>query len=206
MKILLENISKRYKFEWIFRNISTEFEKGTACAILGSNGSGKSTFLKILSGHLTPSKGKIKFENQGQKIEIDDVYKEIAFCAPYIDLIEEFTLVEAIEFHQNFKPLLNNLSAKELIGILDFSKSKNKEIRHFSSGMKQRLKLILAICSDTPALFLDEPTTNLDTQGIDWYQELIEKFRKDRLIIVASNMEIDYQFCDRFLNILDFKQ
>jgi ABC-type multidrug transport system ATPase subunit len=98
------------------------------------------------------------------------------------------------------------LSAKELIGILDFSKSKNKEIRHFSSGMKQRLKLILAICSDTPALFLDEPTTNLDTQGIDWYQELIEKFRKDRLIIVASNMEIDYQFCDRFLNILDFKQ
>lgn len=206
MKILLENISKRYKFEWIFRNITTEFEQGNSYAILGSNGSGKSTFLKILSGHLTPSKGNISFEQNGQKIEIDDVYKSVSFCAPYIDLIEEYTLTEAIDFHQKFKPFLKGLNSKELIQILNFSKSKNKQIRHFSSGMKQRLKLVLAICSDTPALFLDEPTTNLDRQGMDWYRDLIEKFAKNRLVTVASNVEIDYQFCDTHLSIMDYKK
>lgn len=205
MQITLQNISKRYRREWIFRKISHTFEAKKSYAILGPNGSGKSTLLRILSGHLSPSKGKINFVQAQKVIDNDLLYQKISYAAPYIELIEEFTLTEAIAFHQNFKPFLANLNSKQLIELLGFQKSHDKQIRFFSSGMKQRLKLVLAICSDTPILLLDEPTTNLDTQGMNWYRSLIEEYAQNRLLIIASNVEIDYDFCDQQLNILDFK-
>lgn len=206
MDIKLKQLGKRYKFEWIFRNLDFDFQNGNAYAILGANGSGKSTLLKVLSGHASHSKGTIDFYNQNEKIAIDKVYHQLSFAAPYIELIEELTLIEVLQFHQKFKAFQNNLTVNDLIDILNFSKSKHKEVRFFSSGMKQRLKLVLAICSDTNYLLLDEPTTNLDNQGVVWYQELIDRFAKNRLTIVASNIEHDYEFCSETLNIMDFKK
>ncbi len=205
MQIVLEKVSKRYRQEWIFRKVNYTFEKGTSYAILGPNGSGKSTFLKSLSGHLTPTKGKINFFKNKTTINKDEVYKDISYSAPYIQLVEEFTLKEAIDFHQKFKPFLVGLDAKTIIEILKFEKSKNKEIRFFSSGMKQRLKLVLSILSDTPILLLDEPTTNLDTEGIQWYRELIKTYTSNRLLVIASNIKVDYDFCDKQINILSHK-
>jgi len=206
MDIKLKQLGKRYKFEWIFRNLDFDFQNGNAYAILGANGSGKSTLLKVLSGHASHSKGTIDFYSQNEKIAIDKVYHQLSYAAPYIELIEELTLIEVLQFHQKFKTFQNNLTVNDLIDILNFSKSKHKEVRFFSSGMKQRLKLILAICSDTDYLLLDEPTTNLDNQGVNWYQELIDRFAKNRLTIVASNIEHDYEFCSKTLNIMDFKK
>jgi len=206
MDLVLNNVGKRYRFDWIFRQIDFHFKGGEQYAILGPNGCGKSTFMKILSGHLTPSKGTIEFQKNGTKIRTDNVYRSISYAAPYIDVIEEMSLQEAIDFHLRFKPMLDNLRTDELIELLDFSKSRHKEVRFFSSGMKQRLKLVLALCSDTELLLLDEPTTNLDQQGFDWYQELIKKYVRDRLVIVASNVEMDYSFCKEQINILDYKK
>ena len=206
MEIELREVAKRYRFEWIFKNIDYHFQSQHRYAILGNNGTGKSTFLKILSGHLTPSKGKIFFRHKNNTLEIEQVYRHIAYAAPYIDLIEEFTLKEAINFHQRFKMLQPGLNTEKLIELLGFQKSVDKEIKFFSSGMKQRLKLALAIGSKTNILLLDEPTTNLDQQGMEWYQELLDKYSDNRLLIIASNVEADYQRCDRFLNIMDFKK
>lgn len=206
MEVSFRNVAKRYRYEWIFRNVEFTFEAGKKYAILGPNGSGKSTLLKILAGHLTPSKGKVDFSFQGKRVDEDAVYKYISYSAPYIELIEEFTLTEAIKFHQKFKPFLNQLTPTDLIKILGFEKSKNKPIRYFSSGMKQRLKLVLSICSDASLLLLDEPTTNLDNQGMEWYRALVQKYAGDRLLIIASNVEADYDFCDTTLNILDYKK
>jgi len=206
MEIELREVAKRYRFEWIFRNINYHFNSQHRYAILGNNGTGKSTFLKILSGHLTPSKGKIIFTNDGKALEIEQVYQQVAYAAPYIDLIEEFTLKEAIDFQQKFKPLQDGLNTKKLIELLGFQKSVDKEVKFFSSGMKQRLKLALAICGKTNLLLLDEPTTNLDQQGMNWYQDLLDKYSANRLLIIASNVEADYQRCDQFLNIMDFKK
>lgn len=206
MEVSFHKVGKRYRYEWIFRNVEFTFEAGKKYAILGPNGSGKSTLLKILAGHLSPSKGKVDFFFKGKKVDEDTVYKHISYSAPYIELIEEFTLTEAIHFHQKFKPFLNQLTPTDLIGILGFEKSKNKPIRYFSSGMKQRLKLVLSICSDASLLLLDEPTTNLDNQGMEWYRDLVQKYAGDRLLIIASNVEADYDFCDTTLNILDYKK
>ncbi len=205
MDVVLENIGKRYQFEWIFRHVNYSFQAGKAYAILGPNGSGKSTLMKVLSTHLTPSKGKISYHQKWQKVKPDEVYLHVSFAAPYIELIEEFTLLEALCFHNNFKPLLQQLNSEDIIHLLNFSKYKNKEIRHFSSGMKQRLKLALAICSDTSILLLDEPSTNLDKDGIEWYHQLISQFAENRLVVIASNVETDYSFCTKQINITDFK-
>lgn len=204
--IELNNIGKRFRYEWIFKNITHSFESGKSYALLGPNGSGKSTLMKILSGHLTPSDGQISFSNKEKKIDGDDVYQHISYSAPYIDVIEEMTLTEIIAFHSKFKPLSKGLIINDLIQLLGFKNADDKEIRFFSSGMKQRLKLVLSICSDTPILLLDEPTTNLDAQGVAWYRDLMQQFSDtNRLVIVASNIEHDYEFCEERMNILDYK-
>lgn len=205
MDVVLKNLAKRYQFEWIFRHIDIRLQHGLSYAITGPNGSGKSTFLKILSGHLSPSKGSIHFQHQGKTLAVDEVYHHLSYAAPYIDLIEEFTLLEAIKFHQQFKQFQRSHTAEDLLQLLNFQKSKHKQIRFFSSGMKQRLKLALNICADTPYLLLDEPTTNLDQQGMDWYLELMEVYGKNRLVVVASNIESDYRFCTQALDIITYK-
>ncbi|MCO6478328.1 MAG: ABC transporter ATP-binding protein [Phaeodactylibacter sp.] len=205
MKIELDNVGKRYRMEWILRGVSLHFEAGKQYAITGPNGSGKSTLLKILSGHLTPSKGKASFFHQQKKLDNATVYRHLSYAAPYIELIEELSLWEALQFHLRFKPLRNGMGANEVLGLLRFKKARNKAIRDFSSGMKQRLKLALAICSDTPLLLLDEPTTNLDKEGVAWYRQLINDYSAGRLLIVASNVDVDFEFCAERVDILDFK-
>ncbi len=205
MKITLQNLGKRYRLEWVFRGIDYCFEQGGRYAVLGSNGSGKSTLMKVLSGHLSPSKGSIAFEHEGKKTVGEQVYRQVGYAAPYIDLIEELTLEEAIAFHSKLKPLLPGLSTAKVLGMLSLSRAKRKEIRHFSSGMKQRLKLALAVCSDTALLLLDEPSTNLDQQGIEWYKGLVQEFATDRLTIIASNDPHDVAFCTKHLNVMDYK-
>ncbi len=207
MRINLQKIAKRYKLEWVLRDVTLAFDSAYHYAITGPNGSGKSTLLKILSGHLTPTKGKIQFLLENKKLPSDEIYRHLSYAAPYIDLIEEFTLIEALQFHQQFKHFIKDQQPADIIHILGFERAKNKPIRHFSSGMKQRLKLALAVCSDTNLLLLDEPTTTLDRQGIEWYQSLIREFVSlNRLTVVASNVEEDFFFCKEQVNILDFKK
>jgi ABC-type multidrug transport system ATPase subunit len=206
MEILLNNVSKRFRYDWVFKNINIQFQEPYRYVLLGPNGSGKSTLMRILAGQLTPSKGTIAFQHAGKAVALDNIYRYVSYAAPYIELIEEFTLVEILDFHQKFKPFYKDLTTKRVVELLAMEKSQNKEIRFFSSGMKQRLKLALAICSDTPLLFLDEPTTNLDNQGASWYKELLLKYSQNRLLIIATNVPQDYEFvCDTTLQILDYK-
>jgi ABC-type multidrug transport system ATPase subunit len=206
MQIQLIEAGKRFNFDWIFKNVEYTFDTQQSYAILGPNGSGKSTLMKVIAGHLTPSKGKVVFNINKKNIDIDNVYKQISYAAPYIELIEEFTLTEAIDFHAQFKPFFSDFSTKKIIEELGLQKSKDKQVRHFSSGMKQRLKLALAILSDTSVLLLDEPTTNLDAQGANWYRELLSSFTKNRTVIVATNVEEDYLFISpKVIHIFDYK-
>ncbi len=193
MNIKLDNIGKRYRYEWIFRNIDFHFETGKAYAISGANGAGKSTFMQLLSGHLSPSKGVICYSNHQRDIEIGQLYQYLSFAAPYVELVEELTLSEMIDFHLQFKSLL--CSKEALLDLLQFTKAtRSKAVKYFSSGMQQRLKLALAICSDTALLLLDEPTVTLDAQAIDWFGTILQKYayNKRRTIVIASNISTDF--------------
>jgi ABC-type multidrug transport system ATPase subunit len=208
MHIQLNDIGKRYNYEWIFRNIRYEFNSANSYVILGNNGSGKSTLLQIIAGNLIPSQGEIQYFIDTAKIETENIYKQLSFASPYLDLMEEFTLEETIAFHAQFKPFYDLLNVKQVLDRMHLEKAKNKQVKYFSSGMKQRVRLALAILSNTPLLLLDEPTSNLDKQAIHWYQQLIQSYTKDRLIIVASNqLEYEYSFfCNTILNVDDFKK
>ena len=206
MKIALENIGRRFNRDWIFRGIDYSFNAGESYAILGPNGSGKSTLLQVLNGSLTPSAGTINFFDGDRPIDIEKVFQQLSLAAPYLELIEEFTLTEMIDFHFKFKAYLPGMDNEAVINLLDMPASKHKMIRYFSSGMKQRLKLALAFTADTSMLILDEPTSNLDVQGVDWYLSLIQQYAQNRLTIIGSNQQHEYSFCAHQLNITDYKK
>src|SRR5688572_29157080 len=203
MQIKLTGLGKRYNFEWIFRNLNYEFTAGNTYAILGHNGSGKSTLLNTISGFQLPSEGDLTFSLQNHTIPAEEIFRHISYAAPYLELVEEFTLEESIEFHTRFKPL-RNISASEFIDRLKLYKARHKYIKDFSSGMKQRLKLGLALYSDSSLLLLDEPTTNLDQEGIDWYREHLELNKQGRIVIIGSNIAHEYSFADERLHITDY--
>ena len=134
---------------------------------------------------------------------MENIYRHLSFTAPYQELIEEFTLTELIDYHSRFKKMLIP-STQALIERLYLEKAKHKFIKDFSSGMKQRLKLGLAIYTQAPLLLLDEPTTNLDQEGINWYLEHITQNRHNRLVVISSNVAHEYNFCDAHLRITDY--
>ncbi|WP_426491805.1 ABC transporter ATP-binding protein [Hymenobacter sp. 102] len=204
MQITATGLSKRFAREWIFRDLTYTFRAGTATAILGPNGAGKSTLLNTLSGQLLPTAGTLAYEHRGQAIAVEDVPACLAYAAPYLELIEELTLTELIRFHTRFKPLRPGLSAEELITLMYLEKSRHKLVRDFSSGMKQRLKLALALYADAPLLLLDEPTTNLDRTGVAWYLEHVHATLTGRTVLVSSNVPEEYDFCTEQVNITDF--
>jgi ABC-type multidrug transport system ATPase subunit len=205
LKISLENIGKKFKNEWIFRDLSFEFLKNESIAIIGPNGSGKSTLMQALAGAIPINEGKVNYFNEENLIPDENWHELLSFSAPYLELIEEFTLAESVNFHIKFKPFQNDLTSSDFLQIIDLEKHKNKPVKNFSSGMRQKLKLGLAFYSRTQILLLDEPTSNLDQNGFEWYLHNVEKALKDKIVIVSSNEPKEYTFCEKHLNILDFK-
>lgn len=203
MHLQLTNIGKRYNREWIFRHLDYRFESGKRYAITGNNGSGKSTLLQVIGGAITLSEGKIDWMEPETAIDPGQIFQHMAVAAPYLELIEEMTALEFLHFHQQFKPL--QLPAENVLEAVQLGNAANKQIRYFSSGMKQRLKLGQAICSQAPVLLLDEPTTNLDTSGIALYHQLIADFAAQKTILVSSNDPQEYSFCEAVVAIQDFK-
>jgi len=201
----LINIAKKFKKDWIFRNVNYQFEIPGTYVIKGSNGSGKSTLLKLISSYLSASEGSQELNLNSKDISIENWSKHIAYVAPYFELIEDMYLDEFVEFYIKFKPLRNGISKNDLIKIAYLEASRDKQIKNFSSGMKQRLKLALAWLSDVSIILLDEPVSNLDKKGIEWYKNLATKYAEDKLVIVCSNnIPDEFFFCEHSLNIEDF--
>lgn len=206
IQIQLQSAGKKFQKQWVFRNLQLYIKGSEKLAITGLNGSGKSTILQIISGFQSLTEGSIHFSLDGNTIPIDQWYHQLSYAAPYIDLPEEYNLHELLSFYSSFKPFQHNLPIDEAINIMQLGNSTDKAIKHFSSGMKQRLKLSMAILSDTPVLLLDEPLSNLDKNGHVWYHEMIQKYSAHKTIIVCSNnIEEEICFCNSKLDINDFK-
>jgi ABC-type multidrug transport system ATPase subunit len=149
----------------------------------------------------------VKYENGKGSIGLSSerAYQYISLAAPYLELIEEMNLPEFLAFHAAFKPFLPSLNTTAIISLLGLQGADHKQIRNFSSGMKQRVKLAQSIFSDTPVVLLDEPCTNLDADGITLYKKLICDYCTGRLVIVSSNDRQEYDFCGEIINITEYK-
>jgi ABC-type multidrug transport system ATPase subunit len=225
MRITLIDAGKRFNRDWIFRHLSYEFTQGHSYAITGPNGSGKSTLLQAVAGAIGISEGSARYETgfpatagsphsgglsghpspDQQEIPPDQAYRHLALAAPYLDLIEEYTATEFLRFHQSFKPLIPSCPIEYIIARMGLDAAAHRQIRYYSSGMKQRVKLAQAIFSDTPILLLDEPCTNLDSEGIGLYRQLINDHAGNRLVVVSSNDRQEYDFCEKVINIMEYK-
>jgi ABC-type multidrug transport system ATPase subunit len=201
MQISLEQACKRFNKEWIFKNLNFQFEAGKHYALVGNNGSGKSTLLQIIAGYSGLTKGSIHWN----PFDANSIYEQISFAAPYLELVEEFTATEQFEFQAQFKPIQKELSMEKILALIGLKTAAHKQIRYYSSGMKQRLKLALAIFSDCPILLLDEPCSNLDKEGYALYDTLIKEYAMHKLIIVGSNDPAEYHFCKAQVNLMDYK-
>ena len=207
MDILVRELGKKFQKNWVFRDFNYHFKNGGAYAITGPNGSGKSTLLQIISGFIPATSGMVQYTGaNGKDVPGDSIYKYHTLASPYLELVEEFTLLETLQFHFNFKTLVKGLSLQSVVERLYLSESINKQIKYFSSGMKQRLKLGLAFYAEVPVLLLDEPTTNLDEKGVEWYCEEVTKQQENKLIVVSSNVKNEYKYCSDVIDLLDFKK
>jgi ABC-type multidrug transport system ATPase subunit len=201
-QIHLTKAGKQFSRNWIFRNLSLDISSPQKLAVLGANGSGKSTLLQVLAGYVSLSEGEILFSSRDNNIPAEEVFSKISIATPYLELIEEFTLREIVEFHFKFKKKVDNISAEKIIELAQLEKSKDKVFKYFSSGMKQRAKLSLAILSEAELVLLDEPLSNLDKEGELWYRNMVERFLKNKMVIVCSNHHPDeYNFCERTINM-----
>jgi ABC-type multidrug transport system ATPase subunit len=206
VRLELQNIGKRFNRDWIFRGVNLLLESGDKICLIGANGSGKSTLMRVMCGYMDTNEGVLCIANGDTTISLDQLYKHISIAAPYLDLPEDLTLEEAFAFHQKFKPFASSIDVTKMVDLLQID-HRNKAISLYSSGMKQRVKLAFAILSEVPLVFLDEPCTNLDDQGIQWYLELINKYASDKILVVCSNRrEEEAPFADRLVNILDYKK
>jgi len=201
MKITLEKLSKRYLYDWIIRDMDFVFEPNSIIGINGINGSGKSTLIKLLSGYLSPSEGKISYTLDGSKIERSDLYQHFSLAAPYTDLIQEYDAKEMFLFHTQFKKLRKHIQVEDFLEVVNLKGNKGKQIQFYSSGMKQRLQLAIALLTDSRLLLLDEPTSYLDNANKEWFYTLLEKNLKDRTVIIASNDLDDFRYCTNVISL-----
>jgi ABC-type multidrug transport system ATPase subunit len=204
--ILLSHAGKKYNREWIFRQLTFQFKSGKSYAITGPNGSGKSTLLQCIAGASLLSDGTLTYSvKTNEPIPDDQVHTFLSMAAPYLELIEEMTPLEFLHFHLQFKPLLPGTTPTEMLQVAGLAAAAKKQIRYFSSGMKQRLKLLQAFYSDVPVILLDEPCTNLDRNGFEFYKTLWEGPGKNRLTIIGSNDPVETEHCTGRIHLPDYR-
>ncbi len=205
LTIQVNDLSKRFNREWIFRNLNYTFQSGKIYAITGPNGSGKSTLLQVLWGQLPQTSGSVIYSSEKEGISVEDIFSHVSIAVPYMDLIEEFTLQEQLRFHFRMRNMRSGLTLDSILDKLYLTHAKDKSISNFSSGMKQRLKLGLAFYTQASVIFLDEPGTNLDEQAFTWYMDNLKELPKEVLAFIASNQRNEYPENSEVINLLRFK-
>ncbi|MBI5020259.1 MAG: ABC transporter ATP-binding protein [Ignavibacteriales bacterium] len=197
-----ENIAKTFNNRKIFSEISFSLKERDSIAITGRNGSGKSTLLKILAGVLTPTRGTTDLKINNTTIKPEDYYNQLGLVSPYLQLYDEFTGWENLDFFRRVRNInVEDKYLDELLYKYNIWERRNDYVRTYSSGMKQRLKYAFAMIHKPPILLLDEPTSNLDAEGIATVYNTMEEQKKVGILIVATNDAEDIKHCGQVIDL-----
>lgn len=206
--VKIKDLSKQIGHkETLFKNLNFNSKNGDIVSIIGPNGSGKSTFLKILAGVMKPTKGSIELLIDNNQIKLTEFHLFFGFVAPYLNLYEEFHPLEHMKIVAKIRNIsFNEKKAIELLERFDLARHRLKPIKVFSSGMKQRFRVILSIMNNPLIMLLDEPFSNLDDKGIEIYKTIIKgEKEKDGLIFIASNDEREISLSNLQINLKEYK-
>ena len=197
MRIEARGLRRRFGLHWVVHDFDHVFAPGSRTAISGPNGSGKSTLVRLLSGQLMPSEGWLDYHDEDERaIPTAELYRHVSLAGPYVELIEELTGEEALDLHHAMRGFRQNMRPRDLWARLDWDKRVHRQtVGSYSSGMRQRLRLLLALATEASAVFLDEPTSNLDAEGVRWYRTLVRDWLEGRTLVIASNEERDFVDC-----------
>jgi heme exporter protein A len=201
-----DSITKTFGRRLVFKNINFSFSKNGIYGISGSNGSGKTTLLKIAANLLSPTKGTIVYKNSDKIIPSADINNYVGFMAPYLVLYDEFSPMENFKHFAKIRGIsFSKEKVENLLEELNLSTRKDESLKVYSSGMKQRVKFIFSLIHLPKLLLLDEPTSNLDEKGKNIVYDLIEKEKKDRITIIASNDIKELELCEQIINVEEYK-
>lgn len=205
LTIEAKDLGKEYYFQTVFQRLTFTFGLSRSIAVLGENGSGKSTLLRVISGMAEPTDGDVNWMKDGIRIPYHRWYQNLSFCSPDFYFDPRFTVLQILQQYENVKPFKKGMSSQDLITLMNFENHQEKFMNELSSGMNQRVRLVLSLCADVPVVFLDEPCSNLDEKGVRWYNELVDRYASEKLVIVASNDPREYGFCEQYLSVMDYK-
>lgn len=198
-----KGVGKDFNRRPVFRDLTFEVSSGEALAVTGKNGAGKSTLLKILSGLLTPTKGRVTYHADGSITDLDVLRPRMGFVSPYLQLYDEFSASENLDVLSRIRSTdhVSQPKVESLFRIFNLWHRRHDDVRTFSSGMKQRLKYILALAHDPLVLFLDEPTANLDEDGADAVRTIALEVQQSSILVVATNDEREAAWCGKRIHV-----
>jgi heme exporter protein A len=200
IKIDAFNLKKDFDRKNIFRGVNFNLNNKDSLAITGKNGSGKSTLIKILANVFSQSSGEIKLLINGKSVEKRDYFKYIGFVSPYLNLYDEFTGYENLNFITKIRRISESNIAVVLkrVGLWE---RRNDPVKIYSSGMKQRLKIAFSILHNPPILLFDEPTSNLDAEGIKLVNDIANEQKQNSILVIATNDEHERSLCEKEINL-----
>ncbi|MDR3237184.1 MAG: ABC transporter ATP-binding protein [Spirochaetia bacterium] len=196
--ISAKGVSKRFKKSFLFKDITFTCSEGESIAVTGPNGSGKSTLLRILARLTAPSSGTVTFSLGTEIIGENKIRQSMGFCSPELALYENLTGLENLRFAAE---RAQDVQIARSLDKFQLKEHENKQVKFYSSGMKQRLKILCAVINRPPVLFLDEPGLALDISGKKLIYNSIESVRNNCVIILATNEADEAKLCGRRIEL-----
>lgn len=204
LSLELENISKWFGERQVFENINLKLESPASLAIIGPNGCGKTTLLKIICGLIRPSRGMVRIKTDGQEIRKEGQRAIFSIVASDIELYEELTAWENLGFIGRLSDSKHSeIELNQKLERVGLKGRENEPVGSFSSGMKQRLKYAVALSSFPKILVLDEPSSNLDEEGVFFMEKIIEEQKKSGMVILATNDLKETQYAQQTYKLVN---
>lgn len=203
VSITVSGITKSFNHRNIFRNISFLLSSSSSLAITGKNGAGKSTLSKIMAGLMSTTQGSVAYTLNNKTIDIEAFKHYIGFVSPYLNFYGEFTALENLQILSRIRATAweSESRMKEVLSLAGLWERRDDFIDTFSSGMKQRLKYAFALLHNPEVLILDEPTSNMDDEGIEFVEHIVKLQKRQGVLIIATNKKNEAGLCDQEIHL-----
>ena len=200
--IKAEDLGKTYNLRPVISHLSLEIESGEIVAVTGANGTGKSTLIKLLASLLEPTTGGVARFCCGKSVREHAFPLLTGLVAPYLSLYGEYTIRESVDLVSGLRGDISRTDrAYTIAEELGIAERFEDRVGALSSGMMQRVRFILALMHNPPFLFLDEPMSNLDSEGKSAISSLIRRRGADAVTVIATNDAEDLHLCTSELRI-----